>query len=83
MCRDATDAPEPEGASDTSPRMPVELERVLGRGKRRMVFTHHATLAFGMFGKLSGIPGGPMVCSLFSVAALTLMLGCCHMPMGS
>lgn len=46
--------------------------------------TMGVALAFGMFGKLSGIPGGgTMVCSLFSVAALNLMLGCCHMPMGS
>lgn len=48
-------------------------------------FTMGVALAFGMFGKLSGIPprGGTMVCALFGVAALNLMLGCCHMPMGT
>lgn len=83
MCRDATDAPDPEDDSDTTPRLSAAFERVLGRGKRRMVFTMGVALAFGMFGKLSGIPAVTMVCALFGVIALNLTLGCCHMPMGT
>lgn len=88
MCRDTTDAPEPEGASDTTPRMPVALERVLGRGKRCMVFIHHgrgACVWHVRQVKWHSPPGGggTMVCALFGVAALNLMLGCCHMPMGT
>lgn len=70
------DEPEPK-------RAPSALARRLGDGRRRTAFTICAALAFGVVGKLSGVPAGTMVFALFGVAALNLTQGCCHMPMGT
>lgn len=82
LCRDEEGAEREEEGPEPA-REPSAFARRLGTGRRRTAFTICVALAFGIAGKLSGVPAGTMVFALFGVAALNLSLGCCHMPMGT